>query len=215
MWIARRGPTLVVLLLAASAACGSRASSQAQDDRESAKMAKQAVLSARFAVTADKFRVHYTVTNTSAVRVFVIDVVVRVDANGASVHAGPPRVELGTRGELALVAKLREFNPLRSYAAPPQAYASMIEPGGARTETMEIDLPLVPGNMPPAKAVHEVVYERVSFTVGIVPAPAAKAAVEQEIGGVKVWRLPMDAYKSQEELRVAADVAGIRVLVAK
>lgn len=177
-------------------------------------MPSEASLTAAFAVTPEALKVEYAVANTGHAGVYVIDVAVQVTAGGAKVQHGMPRVELSPERIVLLMMKLRPLDPLRSYAAPPQAYAVLLPPGGVRRIASQLSFPLIPVNLPPSKEVQEILLNRLSLTVGVVPVTATPA-VEQEIGGEKLWRLPATSWRQQRELRFDATVANLRVLVNK
>ncbi|MCX7114183.1 MAG: M91 family zinc metallopeptidase [Proteobacteria bacterium] len=81
--------------------------------------------------------------------------------------------------------------------------------------TAELEFPLIPGNLPPSQEVGEMLCDRVTLIYGMIPASAVPDAVEEDIAGKKLWRLPMEAYEYQQELRVDAKVSNVRVLVNK
>jgi hypothetical protein len=177
-------------------------------------MPSEAALTAAFAATAETLKMEYAVANTSPAGLYVIDVSVQVAAGGAAVRHGIPRIELSPERVVLLMMKLRPLDPRRSYTAPPQAYAVLLPPGGVRRISTELSFPLIPANLPPSREVQEILLNRLSLTVGVVPVTAAPA-VEQEIGGEKLWRLPATSWKQQRELRFDAAVANLRVLVHK
>ncbi len=177
-------------------------------------MPSEATLTAAFSATAEALKMEYAVANTSNTGLYVIDVAVQVTAGGAAVQHGAPRVELSPERVVLLMMKLRPLDPRRSYAAPPQAYAVLLPPGGVRRIASQVSFPLIPANLPPSKEVQEILLNRLSLTVGVVPVTATPA-VEQEIGGEKLWRLPATSWRQQRELRFDATVPNLRVLVNK
>jgi hypothetical protein len=177
-------------------------------------MPTEATLTAAFAATPEALKLEYALTNTSHAGLYVIDVSVQVSGGGATVQTGIPRVELSPDRVVFLLMKLRQLDPMRSYAAPPNAYAALLPPGQTRRVSAQLPLPLIPANLPPSKEVQEILVNRVSLIIGVVPVPATPA-VEQEIGGVKLWRLPAASWRQQRELRFDAAVANVRVLVNK
>lgn len=177
-------------------------------------MPSEASLTAAFAATAATLRMEYAVANTSHTGLYVIDVAVQVTAGGAKVQHGIPRIELSPERIVLLMMKLRPLDPSRRYAAPPQAYSVLLPPGEVRRIASELSFPLIPANLPPSKEVQEILLNRLSLTVGVVPVTATPA-VEHEVGGEKLWRLPATSWRQQRELRFDATVPNLRVLVNK
>lgn len=172
-------------------------------------------LAANFRTTAETLELEYAVTNGLREPIFLFNKSIRVTADGAVVEPGVPRVELASDGMVLLVSALRPIPRDVSYAAPPQAYASRLEAGAPLEQSVSLRLPLAPSGPPPRREPREAVFERVAFILGVVPASEVPGAQKQEIGGVEVWRLPVDAVQHQVELRAEARVANLRVLVEK
>lgn len=178
-------------------------------------MASEATLQAAFRATPTELQIDYAVANTSRAGLFVVDVSISVTSSKTVARIGVPRVELAQDRRVMLLSRLTQIDPARSYAAPPQAYAALLEPGATRTVSAALPLPLVPANVPPSKEVQEIICDKVTFILGVVPGPAVPTAREQEVGGVKLWRLPLDAWSHQRDLRIDASVPHLRVLYPK
>jgi len=178
-------------------------------------MASEATLQAAFRATPTELEIDYAVVNTGREGLFVVDVSISVTSAGTVVRTGVPRTELTEDRRVMLLSRLTQIDPARSYAAPPQAYAAFLEPGATRKISATLPFPLAPGNAPPSQEVQEILCEKLTFILGVVPAPAVPSAREQEVGGVKLWRLPLDAWRHQRELRIDASVPHLRVLYPK
>ncbi|MCC7174065.1 MAG: hypothetical protein IT159_02625 [Bryobacterales bacterium] len=178
-------------------------------------MANEATLSAALSATREELRIEYLVSNTSPSGLFLIDVSVRPTPDGTSVETGVPRLELTPQRQVLLLYRLRQPDRSRSYAVPPSAFAALLESGRSRKVSASVRFPLIATNLPPSKEVQEAVCDRVALILGYVPVPAVPAAVETEVAGVKLWRLPPDAWRHQKELRFEAVVPNLRVLVNK
>ncbi|MCS7314540.1 MAG: hypothetical protein RMI94_03920 [Bryobacterales bacterium] len=172
-------------------------------------------LAASFRTTADQLELDYVVSNGSREPVFLIDVSIRVTAEGVAVEPGAPRVELAGNSVVLLRSALRPIPPNVTYAVPPQAYATRLEPGGTIRRSLRLPLPLAPAGLPPKREPKQAVFERVTFLLGVVPSSAVPGVQRQEIGGTEVWLLPVDAVDHQVELRAEARVANLRVLVER
>ncbi len=183
------------------------------------RMATPATLTATFQATDQALEIRYTLTNTGREPLFVINVAVRVSPQGTTVEVGRPRVELTRDRQLLLLSRLPPWDRSVSYAAPPAAYATHLPVGQTERITIEMPLPLVPENLPPPRDkedVRELLVQRVSFLLGVLPASAAPRAAEQEIAGVKLWRLPVfEALPHQIELKAEAALPGVRVLAPR
>lgn len=178
-------------------------------------MASEATLQAAFRATPTELEIDYAVVNTGREGLFVVDVSISVTSAGTVVRTGVPRMELTEDRRVMLLSRLTQIDPARSYAAPPQAYAAFLEPGATRKISATLPFPLAPRNAPPSQEVQEILCEKLTFILGVVPAPAVPSAREQEVGGVKLWRLPLDAWRHQRELRIDASVPHLRVLYPK
>ncbi len=180
------------------------------------KMAAPANLAATFQLTEQALEIRYAITNAGREPLFVINVAVRVTPQGTTVEVGSPRIELTRDGQLWLLSRLPPFDRRISYAAPPAAYATRLAPGQSERISIALPLPLVPQNLPPPQReedVREILVQRVTFVLGVVPVSAVPEAEEQEIAGVKLWRLPVfEAQPHQVELKAEATLPGVRVL---
>jgi len=179
-------------------------------------MANVATLSANFLATAKDLQLDYAVMNISKSPLYVVDVSISVTREGTQVLIGVPKVELAASCEVHLLSRLQRLDPRRRYAAPPSAYASLLEVGKSKKVSVSLPFPLIPTNLPPSRDVQEILCDRVNFTLGVIPASPSVPAAEQEVAGVKLWRLPIyEAFEYQQELKVVATVPNIRVLVNK
>ncbi|MGB9604516.1 MAG: hypothetical protein ACP5U2_07915 [Bryobacteraceae bacterium] len=176
-------------------------------------MTYPARLMANFRIAADQLQVDYTLTNNGREALYVIDIAIRVTAQGAVVHTGVPRVEFGPQGEVILASTAPPFDPSVSYAVPPTFYTSRLEAGASVNRSFALTLPLAPAWPPPRREPREITADRVAFVLGIIPVSAVPNAARQEIGGVEVWWLPANAGQRQIQLRAEAKVANLRVLV--
>lgn len=178
-------------------------------------MSNEASVSGRIWVTQTHLNVDYTIRNTSAGPVFVLDVAIASSPEGPVVLPGGARREIVSGNELVLYRKLYPIPRNRSYAVPPRVYAVRIESGAFRRIEFSLPLPITPSNAVGATASKEVAGRKVTLVVGVIPASELVGVVRQEIGTVEVWRLPVDAWEHQRELRLAAEVVNLPLLVAQ
>jgi hypothetical protein len=180
---------------------------------EKHNLANEATLTASFQATQSSLIVVAVLTNVSAAPIFLTDIRVRVGRNGTTVETGHYKIELTKDRDLQLLSRLSPVDPRIDYAVPPSAYASMLPPGGQKEIKSTLEFPLIPGNLPPTKDVVEIACDRVTLIYGLIPSQTVPNAIEQVVAGVKIWRLPLDAWQKQKELRVEARVSGVRILV--
>ncbi len=179
-------------------------------------MAYPVTMAAAFRTTAENLEIEYVVSNGAREPFFLINVSIRVTRDGAVAEAGRPLVELAPDGLVLLRSALRPVPRGVSYSVPPRAHAKRLEAGATEKVMLRLPLPLAPTTaLPPRREPREAVFERVAFVLGVVPSSAVPDAERQEIGGVELWRLPVDAVRHQVELRAESRVANLRVLVER
>ena len=177
-------------------------------------MPTPATLSATFSATPEALNFEYTLINTSTSDLFVMDVSGRVSSTGVSTETGKPVVDFTPNsGTVRLLFRLEQRDPRRRYAVPPRPYVALLAKGETRKITGSLGLPLIPHNLAPSNDVEEQTVDHISLIVGIVPTSAFPNAIQQNLGGTPLWRLPNDRATEQIELRFDATVPAVKVLI--
>ncbi len=170
--------------------------------------AGQAALTAAFQVRSDRLEIQYSVKNSSASALYVLDAAVIVGPHGeVKVETARPAAEHLPPDAVALFDKLFALAPGTLTTVPRSAYAIRLEPRETHSRAVELGLPLRDRRLAKSTPSKLVTCTRIRFELGIVFPGGELTAEQQVVAGTLLWRLNAAAYRQQQVLTIESPVA--------